>query len=60
MFVGIKLNREVHMIAGNNTTSEKWTVKLKARLNLKFRIIVAAVVGGLLAAPLTRAHKRFL
>jgi len=56
MSVGIKLNREVHMKAGNKTKTEKTTLKLKARLTLNFRIIVAVVVGCLMVAPLTRAH----
>jgi hypothetical protein len=57
MSVGIKINREVHMKAGKNTKTEKLALKLKTRLTLKFRIIVAAVVGCLMAAPLTRAYK---
>jgi subtilase family serine protease len=57
MFVGIELNREVHVKAGNNTTTEKSTMKLKMRVTLKLRIVVAAVVGCLLVAPLARAHK---
>ena len=58
MSVGIKIKREVHMEAGKKTKTEKMTLKLKARLILKFRIIVAAVVGCcLMAAPLTRAYK---
>lgn len=55
--VGIKFNREVHMKAGNKTTTEKTTLKLKIRLTLNFRIIVAAVVVCLMVAPLTRTHK---
>ena len=58
MSVGIKIKREVHMKAGMKPKTEKMTMKLKARLTLKFRIIVAAVVGCcLMAAPLTRAYK---
>jgi hypothetical protein len=57
MSVGIKLNREVHMKARNKTKTEKTTLKLKVKLTLNLRIIVAAVVGCLMAAPLTRAHK---
>ena len=57
MSVGIKLNREVTMKAGNETKTDKWTMKLNARLNLTCRLIVAAVAGGLLVAPLTRAHR---
>jgi len=45
------------MEAGNNTKTEKSTLKLKARLTLNFSIIVAAVVGCLMVAPLTRDHK---
>lgn len=57
MSVGIKIEREVHMEAGKKTKTEKMTMKLKARLILKFKIIVAAVVGCcLMAAPLTRAY----
>jgi len=58
MSVGIKIKRGVHMEAGNMTKTEKMTMKLKARLILKLKIIVAAVVGCcLMAAPLTRAYK---
>ncbi len=58
MSVGIKIKREVHMKAGKKTKTEKMTTKLNARLILKFKIIVAAVVGCcLMAAPLTRAYK---
>lgn len=60
MSVGIKFNREVRMKARNNTKTEKSTLKLKARLTLKFRIIVATVVGCLLVAPLTRARKHVI
>jgi len=57
MSVGIKIDREVHMKAGKNTKTEKLALKLKTRLTLKYRIIVAAVVGCLMAAPLTRGYK---
>jgi len=57
MSVVMKFNREVHMKVSNNTKTEKSTLILEARLTLKFRIIVAAVVGCLLVAPLTRAHE---
>ena len=56
MSVGIKINKEVHMKAGKKTKTEKMALKLKARLNLKFKLIVAAVVGCLMVAPLTRAY----
>jgi hypothetical protein len=55
--VGIKLNRVVRMETGKKTKTEKMTLRLKARLTLKFRIIVAAVIGCLMVAPLTRAYK---
>ena len=45
------------MKAGNKTKTEKLTLKLKTRFILKVRIIVAAVVGCLMVAPLTRAYK---
>jgi hypothetical protein len=57
MSVDMKFNREVHMKASKNTKTDKSTLILEARLTLKFRIIVAAVVGCLLGAPLTRAHE---
>jgi hypothetical protein len=59
MSVGIKIKREVHMEAEKKTNTDKMTMKFKAKLILKFKIIVAAVVGCcLMAAPLTRAYKR--
>jgi len=57
MSVGIKINREVHMKAGKKIETDKMALKLKARLTLKFRIIVAAVVACLMVAPLTKAYK---
>ncbi|EMS77446.1 hypothetical protein [Desulfotignum phosphitoxidans] len=46
------------MEAEMKTKTEKLTMKLKARLILNFKNIVAAVVGCcLMAAPLTRAYK---
>lgn len=48
------------MKARNNTKTETSTLKLKARLTLKFGIIVAAVVGCLLNAPLTSDHKHVI
>jgi len=56
MSVGIKINKEVHMKAGNMTKTETKALNLKARLNLKFKLIVAVVVGFLMVAPLTRAY----
>jgi hypothetical protein len=58
MSVGIKIKREVHMKAGNKTNTEEMTMKLRTRLILKFKNIVAAVAGCfLMAALLTRAYK---
>lgn len=57
MTVGIKLNREVHMIVGNKNQNSKSTMSLIVKLTFKLRILVAAVVGCLLVAPLTRAYK---
>jgi len=45
------------MEVGNKIENSKTTVRLSVRLNFKFSIFVAAVVGCLLVAPLTRAHK---
>lgn len=46
------------MNAEKKTKTEKLTMKIKARLILKFKILVAAVVGCcLMAAPLTRVYK---
>ncbi len=56
MSVGIKIIKEVLMRAGNKTKTENTALKLKARINLKFKLIVAAVVGCLMVAPLTRAY----
>ena len=56
MSVGIKINKEVHMKAGNKAKTEKMTLNLKARLNLKFKLVVAVVVGCLMVAPLPRAY----
>jgi len=58
MAVGIKIVREVRMKAGNRTETGNVIVKLNASLGLKFRIIVTAVVGCLLAVPLPRDYKR--
>ena len=55
--VGIKINREVHMKAGKKTKIEKLALESKIRLSLKSRIIVAAIVGCLMVAPLTRDYK---
>lgn len=44
------------MKTGNHIQTTKTTVRLSGRLYLKIGIIVAAVAGCLLAAPLTRAH----
>ena len=52
----IQLNKEVHMEVENKNEDRTTTVKFDAGLNFKFTIIVAAVVGCLLFAPLTRAH----
>ena len=57
MSVGIKIKREVHMEAGKNTKTGSMMMTLKTRFNLKFKIIVAVVVGFLMAAPLTRVYK---
>jgi hypothetical protein len=57
MSVGIKIEREVHMVAGKKTKTGSMMMTLKARLDLKFKIIVAVVVGFLMAAPLTRVYK---
>jgi len=46
------------MEAGKNTKTEKLALKLKTRVTLKYSIIVAAVVGCLMAAPLTRVYKQ--
>jgi len=56
MSVGIKINKEMHMEAGKKTKTERKALNLKARLNLKFKLIVAVVVGCLMVAPLTRAY----
>ncbi len=45
------------MKTGNQIQETEATMKLTAELNLKVRIVVAAVVGCLLAVPLTRACK---
>lgn len=45
------------MKTGKQIQTTKTTVRLSGRLYLKIGIIVAAVAGCLLAAPLTRAHK---
>ncbi len=55
-FVGVKFSKEVDMKTGNQIQTTKTTVGLSGRLYLKIGIIVAAVAGCLLAAPLTRAH----
>ncbi len=56
MSVGIKINNEVHMKAGNKIKTETKALNLKARLNLNFKLIVAVLVDCLMVAPLTRAY----
>lgn len=56
MTVGIKITGEVHMKGWKKTTADKME-RLKVNLNVKIKFIVAAVVGILMVAPLTRAYK---
>ncbi len=56
MSVGIKINKEEHMKAGKTIKINKLTLKVKARLNFKFKFIVVAMVGCLMVAPLTKAY----
>lgn len=51
--VGVKLSKEVVMKTGKQIQGTKTTVGLNLRLSLKIGIIVAAVAGTLLGAPLT-------
>jgi hypothetical protein len=51
---GVELSKEVVMKTGNQIQR---TIRLTAELNLKVGVVVAAVVGCLLAVPLTRAYK---
>ena len=55
--VGVKLSKEVDMRTGIQIQTTRTTVGLSGRLTLKIGIIVAAVAGCLLAAPLTRAPR---
>jgi len=55
--VGVKLSKEVDMRTGIQIQTTRTTVGLSGRLTLKIVIVVAAVAGCLLAAPLTRAHR---
>jgi hypothetical protein len=55
--VGVKLSKEVDMKTGKQIQRAKTTGGLNVRVNLKIGIIVAAVVGCLLAVPLTIDHK---
>lgn len=57
MSVGINIKQETYMETGKKTKTESMTVAIKARLSLKFKIMVAVVVGFLMVAPLTRAYK---
>ena len=45
------------MKTGDQIQRTETTMRLTAELNLKVGIVVAAVVGCLLAVPLTRAYK---
>ena len=54
---GVELSKEVVMKTGNQIQRTETTMRLTAELNLKVGIVVAAVVGCLLAVPLTRAYK---
>ena len=55
--VGVKIGEEVTMRTGDNIQLTRTTVKLTGSICLRFGIIVVAVAGSLLVAPLSRASK---